>query len=184
MLAINTSIFTLVFLAPQAIRNSRFQFNNSGINKLRALFFGTLKNEPRFTLLALCDITKFIFSLMTLSYTQSLSLWFFMIYTDGQLIFLLSKVGEFYQQKGEITESNLRIPQKQVVGFLFICTANLLNLLVFHNLANIFLVGYLLCSIAEYMILESSKSVEKVDWNNLSIIFIQGFKTQKGSIKN
>ena len=57
-----------------------------------------------------------------------------------------------------------------MLGFLILAVANVMSLILLLNVGNIFLIGYLLLSLFEHIILESSNHKFLTQWTSLKDI--------------
>ena len=69
-----------------------------------------------------------------------------------------------------VTQSNVFVTNNQVLGFVILAVANVMGLVLLQNVANVFLVGYLILSLFEHVILESSNRKFLTQWTSLKDI--------------
>ena len=88
-----------------------------------------------------------------------------MVYSDGQLIYIFSKIREQLKRKNHSIEEStaplagVYTTNNQLLGFCTIAVANLMSLLILqHWKANILLATYLVMAMIEHCVLESGKT--------------------------
>ena len=57
-------------------------------------FKSAIEGDSRYVILAVCDMLKLVLGLAILASQEHISLWFYMVYSDGQLIYAFSKIRE------------------------------------------------------------------------------------------
>lgn len=110
-----------------------------------------------------------------------------MVFSDGQLLFVLNKLREHMRQRNHIEESTstaytgVYLTNNQILGFFTLTVANLLSCLLLQNWhSNILLVAYLALSVLEHFLVETGKSHPTLAWENFSDIYaivLNGGKT-------
>ena len=98
-------------------------------------------------------MAKITISLVTLNLCPHISLWFFAIFADGQIIYLASKLAEVYHQHD--SDEEVRATPNKTLGLAFIALSNLLLALHSNVLLSPLLGLYFLLSTAEHFLLES-----------------------------
>lgn len=74
-----------------------------------------VENDARYLVLAICDMLKLVLSLALLATSEHISLWFYMVYSDGQLFFAFQKLKEraasmyHYSEESTMPHSGVRV---------------------------------------------------------------------------
>jgi len=92
-LLFGTSLFTLVALGSTQGKKHKFKLHDikksAKVRQLLITYIRFLKREPRLLILAFLDLFKLILSIASLQQAPNLTMWFFIILADGQLIYLI-----------------------------------------------------------------------------------------------
>ena len=118
--------------------------------------------------LAAIDFTKLFLSLVAMSFCQHLTLWFFIIYADGLMIFLLTKLRDqlyFERTKGvdHGPEERVTVSKNKMIGLLLLALSNSLMSFFLSPSSLVFVYGYMALSCVEHYLLESGTNKKEMN---------------------
>lgn len=93
-----------------------------------------------------------VFSLASLACSPHITLWFFVILADGQIIFMLQKVSQYHRTQ----PAELRLSKTKLSGLVLFGISNSYLALSWQSVTVQVAAGYLLLSCLEYFILLSA----------------------------
>jgi hypothetical protein len=106
-------------------------------------------------LLSFVDIAKITITLITLNLCPYISLWFFLTFGDGQIIFGVQKIQQLFLQTTN-HDLEVRLTPNKVLGVLFIGIANLVMALTWSPVLMLLNGLYFTLTLAEYFLLDSA----------------------------